>query len=355
MARLPQDDLNHVLEGVSGWDELAGASLFITGGTGFFGKWLLESFLQANDRLDLRARVAVLSRNPATFAFEAPHICADPAVQLYEGDVRHFEDPPGRFSHVIHAAADTRIQAWNEDPEPLLDTVVQGTRRTLDFAIRSGAKKFLLTSSGAVYGPQPLDLERVPEDYGGGPDPLVSGSSYGEGKRLAELLCSLYARRHSLQTKIARCFAFVGPHLALDGHFAIGNFLRDALAGGPIRVTGDGTPRRSYLYAADLIVWLWTILFRGAPARAYNVGSDEPLAIREVAEAVANLLSPPADVRLSETPTPGAKASRYVPCVDRARKELALEVSLSFQDSIRRSFDWYNETQLLRKSDRGMG
>ncbi len=158
----------------------------------------------------------------------------------------------------------------------MIDTIVEGTRRTLEFARQCSARKFLLTSSGAVYGKQPPDMTHIPEEYLGAPDPTDSSFCLMEWGNAVQNYCVQYMQsRYGFEAKIARCFAFVGPYLPLDIHYAIGNFIRDGLSGGPIVVLGDGTPRRSYLYAADLAIWLWTILFKGQSCRPYNVGSDE--------------------------------------------------------------------------------
>ena len=132
-----------------------------------------------------------------------------------------------------------------EEPHTMLATILSGTERMLNFAAQAGTRKLLLTSSGAVYGPQPASLSHVTEEYTGAPDPLLPGSVYGEGKRAAELMCSL-ATRGSLEVKIARCFAFLGPHLPLDTHFAAGNFLRDGLAGRTIEIASDGRTVRFF-------------------------------------------------------------------------------------------------------------
>lgn len=334
-------DLDPLLAHPSGlWDELRGARLFITGGTGFFGRWLLESFCRANDRLNLGATALVLSRDPAAFRRKAPHLAGHPAVALLVGDVRAFDFPAGRFTLVIHAATEASARLNAEAPLRMFDTIVEGTRHTLNFARQCGATKFLLTSSGAVYGRQPPELTHIPEAYLGAPDPLNPAAAYGEGKRAAEQLCAHYARQDGLACLIARCFAFVGPHLPLDAHFAIGNFIRDALAGGPIRVTGDGTPLRSYLYAADLAVWLWTILLHGVPLRPYNVGSDDGRPLADFARLVADAAGL-TDVRVARAADPAQPPERYVPDITRAAAELGLRPTISPAEAVARTLAFH--------------
>jgi dTDP-glucose 4,6-dehydratase len=337
-------DLAHVLDLTAGlWEDFRGARLFLTGGTGFFGRWLLETFAAANDRWQLDAEAVVLSRNSYAFRQKVPALAARSDICFIAGDVRCFDFPEGRFSHVIHAATEASVALNDQQPLLMWETIVEGTRRVLDFACTRGACKILLTSSGAVYGTQPADITHITEDDRGAPDSTDHRSAYGEGKRAAELLCTLYARRFGLEPKIARCFAFVGPHLPLDIQYAVGNFIRDGLEGGPIRVNGDGTPWRSYLYAADLAVWLWTILFKAPPCLPYNVGSDHALTISEVARAVAEVF-PGSDVMVAKQPTPGKPAQRYVPSVQRAKKDLGLSVQIDFRDALRRTVAWCTES-----------
>jgi dTDP-glucose 4,6-dehydratase len=145
----------------------------------------------------------------------------------------------------------------------------------------------------------------------------------------------------AFEAKIARCWAFCGPHLPLDAHFAIGNFIGDVLAGRPIAIGGDGTPRRSYLYAADLAVWLWTMLFRAPALVPINVGSAHDVSIRELAETVARALAPGTKIRIAKQPVPGASPARYVPCVKRAEEMLGLRETVALEESIRRTAAWY--------------
>jgi dTDP-glucose 4,6-dehydratase len=326
------------------WEGAGGIRLFITGGTGFFGTWLLESFLHAQRKLGLDATATVLTRNREAFAHQSPHLAASPSLRFLCGDKCSFEIPAGSFTHVVHAATETVTEQLRTDPLELFERNVRGTRRVLELAERAGAQRFLLTSSGAVYGPQPPEITHLPEEYRGAPDPLDASTAYGQSKRASEFLCAAHARRHGFTATIARCFAFAGPHLPLGSGFAIGNFIRDSLRGGPIRIAGDGTPFRSYLYAADLAVWLWTILLRGESGRAYNVGSEEEISIRDLAETVAATICPGATVEVAGKPDPSRPPEWYVPSTRRAREELGLEGRIPLTETVRRTAAWHRGT-----------
>jgi nucleoside-diphosphate-sugar epimerase len=337
-------DLQHILAHTRGlWERLRGQSLFITGGTGFFGRWLLESLCHANDSLGLKARVMVLTRDPKRFEAKVPWLACHPTIRLHAGDCKSFGFPAGEFQYIIHAAAETDPLAEPLRPAALFEANVQATQRVLGLARVCGARRLLLTSSGAVYGPQPSTLAHIPEDYSGGPVPDDLTTAYGQSKRVSEFLSLAQAQETGLEVTIARGFAFVGPYLPMDLNFAVGNFTRDALRGGPIRVAGDGTPRRSYLYAADLAIWLWTILLLGRPGRPYNVGSDEDLSIAELAHTVAEVVNPAAQTLFARQPDPARPLQRYVPSVDRARKELGLQPLIPLSQGIRRMADWHQQ------------
>jgi nucleoside-diphosphate-sugar epimerase len=339
---LPIRDLQEILAATAPlWEQVRGERLFLTGGTGFFGCWLVESFLHCNRELKLDARVTVLTRDPEAFFRKVPHLRSEGALTLHPGDVRDFSFTEGDYGFVIHAATEASAKQLAEQPHEMLSTILAGTERVLSFASQAATRKLLLTSSGAVYGPQPGDLSHVPEEYNGAPDSLLPGSIYGEGKRAAELLCALAAQT-GLEAKIARCFAFVGPHLPLEAHFAAGNFIADVLHGRPISIASDGTTLRSYLYAADLAIWLWTMLFEAPSLRAYNVGSERAVSIAELAQTAASLSNPALNVSVAQAPTPGRPPAQYVPSTARAQRELGLRESVPLAEALRRTLDWHN-------------
>lgn len=335
-------DREHILR-VSGdlWEPLRGQRIFITGGTGFVGTWMVEAFSAANRAYALGAQATLLTRDPERFRARRPHLVSDPSIALATGDATSFEAPPGAFAFVIHAATERWFEADRERPLSIVERDAVATRRILDFAAVRGAGRLLFTSSGAVYGPDAAALERVPETFLGAPDPTQARAAYGESKRLSEFACTSYARAFGFDAVVARLFAFVGPYLPLDEGYAIGNFINDALAQRPIAIAGDGTPVRSYLYAADLAVWLWTMLLRGTAGCAYNVGSPHALSIRDLAGVVADAVAPGTNVTVAGEPAPGVAPSHYVPDTSRAESELGLKPWIELPEAIRRTYAFH--------------
>jgi dTDP-glucose 4,6-dehydratase len=310
--------------------------ILLTGGTGFFGRALLRHWADRETELPGLTRVCVLSRNPDQFLAAYPEFSKQPWLSFHKGDVLSPNSfPQGlNFTHVLHAATDS---TWGPSLQPLdrYLQIVDGTRNVLEHAVLCKASRLMLTSSGGVYGPQPHDMERVPETFLGMPDPLVPANAYSIGKRGAEHLCNLYAEKHGIEIVIARCFAFVGQDLPLDVHFAIGNFIRDALnASSSITVSGDGSPLRSYLDQRDLAVWLTRLLADGKSGQAYNVGSDEVVSISELAYLVRDLVSPDKPVRILGAPQTNKDRNRYVPDIAKIYEHLNLSPTFSLRQSI---------------------
>jgi len=342
---LASEDLEHILRHTLPlWESARGRRIFISGGTGFFGAWLLESLVFCNRELNLNTTATVLSRDPGTFARRMSHIACEESIQLLQGDVRDFALPDQEFEYVIHAASPTSA-AEASNPAELLSTLHDGTERMLLLAKSRGTAKFLFTSSGAVYGRQPNDLSHIPEDYLGSPNWLDPNAAYAEGKRVSEQMCSILAAESDIHFTIARCFAFVGPHLPLNQHFAIGNFIGGAIAGRNIAIRGDGAPMRSYLYAADLAVWLWTMLFRKpeppSNPSVFNVGSGEAISIADLARTVVEALDPSLQIEIARQPSKGAQAEQYVPDVRKAKASLGLHPMIGLQEAINRTAAWY--------------
>ena len=297
--------------------------IFLTGGTGFFGKSILD-MLEQGFMSD--TSFVILSRNPDKFLQKYPQYSKIKRVSFAAGDIRSFDFPQEQFDEIIHAATPAVTTITDDEMRSI---IIDGTKRVIEFASICKAKKLLFVSSGAVYGSQ-KEYTNIPENA-----PCNPVSAYGSANLEAEKMCS----ESSINSLIARCFAFVGPHLELDIHFAIGNFIRDAINGNDIIIKGDGTPHRSYMYSDDLVKWLFTILEKGKFNHPYNVGSPQSVSIAELANQVAKAFPKPPKVKILTPPTPGAIPIRYVPDISRAEKELDLKITIPLDRAIRKTID----------------
>lgn len=335
-----QDDLRAICDTCPDvLSKLQGARIFLTGGTGFIGTWLLETLRHAGQERGLDLTVTVITRDPDRFKVKAPHLATWPAFEFIGGNVLSADFPEGDWTHLIHAATDASADLNARDPLAMFDTVVSGTRWALELARLRKIPRTLFMSSGAVYGQQPWEMERVSEAWTGGPSCTNALAAYAEGKRAAEMLCAIYAKQFGLDIVTARIFALLGPYIELGIHFAAGNFIRDAMAGREIIVQGDGRPCRSYLYASDLVVWLLTMLVDARPGAIYNVGSDQALSIRDLAEKTSDVLGGKG-VRILGQADVGWNPGRYVPDTSLICRELELTQTVTLEEAIKRTAVW---------------
>lgn len=288
----------------------------------------------ANDVLGANVRATVLSRNPARFRAEVPHLGLRPEFAWVVGEPAGFEVPAGGFDYLIDVATPSAAEV-GAGGTAIVERCLQGSANLLGFAKSASVRRVLYASSGAVYGRQPENVERLAEDF---PADAATVSPYGRLKQRSEVLLL----GSGLDCVIARGFAFIGPYLPLTDKFAAGSFIHDALAGGPIRINGDGTPLRSYLYAADLAIWLLTLLVRGRAGEAYNVGSDHAISLVKLATDIA-MLAGGAAIEIAKPPS-ASHPGRYVPAIRKARDGLGIDAPLALATGLQRTLAWARQT-----------
>jgi len=289
-------------------------NLFVTGGTGFFGKALLRYWQNNSPNFE---KIILLSRSPNVFLDKYSDLVEELPIEFIKGDILNLSESDFdlKFDVVLHAATDSTIGP-SLDRLEVYRQITQGTEEVLKFAINHSCQKFILISSGGVYGAQPSSMEKISEDYLGIPDPLDPNSAYGIGKRAAEYLTSLYADEYGFDFVIARCFAFIGEDLPLDKHFAIGNFIRDALNNKDIIIKGDGSPIRSYMYQEDLAYVLNLLIKNSYQIKTLNIGSDESYTLKEIASRIKKQCKKSINIKINGARDGNIK-NQYTPKVEK--------------------------------------
>jgi nucleoside-diphosphate-sugar epimerase len=340
MKPLLLTDLNFMLERLEDdFRARSQAHWFITGATGLLGKWFLEVLLESNKRFNTNFKITALSRDPERFKNAMPHLSNNRALHWIQGDAVSFAFSNDPTDLMIHAAAEVQ-NAKPELPSKVVNQQLKATEHFIDLCRQNPKSKVLFTSSGAVYGQIPSDMTHVSESYMGAPDVSKPNAAYGEAKRVSELLLHSAHLEFGLDFKISRTFAVVGAHLPLEAHFAIGNFIGQAMQQKSILISGDGTATRSYLHMAEHTIWLFKILFHGTATRAYNVGSDDSRSILEIAKAVSAEF-PDLSIEVAQKPQQNQTISRYVPSIERLKKELNLQIEIPLSQAIQRTIQWW--------------
>lgn len=310
--------------------------LFVTGGTGFLGYWLLSAldFLNARGR---EIEVVALSRSPEGFIGRHPVFKMCKWLSWQHGDIETYDFPSGQFSAIIHGATESSADAA-KDPLKLFSSIANGTRRVLDHALLCEAQRVLLIGSGAVYGPQPEVCWPISEETLFRSSPKDLQNIYGEGKRVMETLGCCYQEQFGLNTVVARLFSFLGPHL--PPHLAAGQFIRNAMAGKKITIVGDGTPVRSYLHPADMAFWILALLLRGKAGEAYNAGSDQGISLLALAQTIKAELAPDTQIIVQNNSAHNFRPL-YTPDITKIKAETGVDIWTNLHQSIRSYATWH--------------
>ena len=331
-------------------ERLVNASVVITGATGFVGTWLVLSWVQARKLLNGTGHLIVTSRSPESIRPLVQEIDTNSAVTYLASDIATLQLPIGFVDgYVIHAATPASALLNATNPSKMLDVIISGQRQMIAESVRSQSR-LLFLSSGAVYGQQPLYVGHMPETWEGAPNINKSESAYHEGKRVAELMANIARDHEGLDFVTARLFAFLSPFLPFDTHFAAGNFLKDALASNPIVIKSGGGSIRSYQYGSDMASSVWKLLIHGRSGDAYNVGSEEAISIRDLAQMIASRVGSSSEVQILGMDT-SDNVSRYVPSLDKINNELQVRNKVDVAEAIRRTSLWAMQASQKEKNE----
>ena len=329
----------HLQRLLAAFEKLDGSRILLTGGTGFVGKWMLQTAKIAQENSATKIQIVVPTRHLAADHVQTAIAIGCPNVSWVEGDFLNNHLDLGQIDTIIHAATPASAQLNAENPAEMLRINVEAMESVLRYA--SDKKPLLFTSSGAVYGTQPQSVGHIAEGNVEPNPPTEQLNAYAQGKQIAERMCREAGSSGQCSPIIARLFAFGGEYLPRDTHFAIGNFIQNALDRQPIAIQGDGRARRSYLYGADMATWLWSALAHGQTASLYHIGSEDSVSILELAQAVATVsgevLNYIPEITVAKEIDLSESVHQYVPANSETRTALRVSEWTSLTELIRRT------------------
>ncbi len=324
-------------------EPLRNAHIYITGGTGFLGSWLLELIGALNDQFDFKTRVTVATRSLNKFTKNYPHLASRKDFSFQPVDVRNIVELPHDTTHIIHAAANSNRDHFASFPTSSFQNNLDSTFQIFRLANQlSSIQNVLLVSSSMVYGKHPNDAGNIKEDtFGSLVSPLDSNTIYAESKRACEAAAASFLTEMKLPISIARPFSLVGPYQSLNLPWAVTDFMQEALKGGPIKIMSDGSIVRSIMYASDFANWILHITAYAQPRAVYNVGSPEPIDLLSLAKMIKSCFKTEPQILTNLGNNAMSGNRRIVPNVDKAKKELQLKITVDLESAIQRSMEWH--------------
>ena len=319
--------------------DLNDSRILLTGGSGFVGKWMLQTAKIAQENSAIKIELVVPTRRLSANHVQTAIAIGCPNVSWVEGDFMNNQLDLGHIDMIIHAATPASAQLNAENPAEMLRINVEAMESVLRYA--SDNKLLLFTSSGAVYATQPQSVSHIAEGNVEPKPPTEQLNAYAQGKQIAEQMFREAGKNGQCSPIISRLFAFGGEYLPRDTHFAIGNFIQNALDRQPIAIQGDGQARRSYLYGADMATWLWSALAHDKTGSPFHIGSEHSVSILELAQIVATVCSEVLnyvpEITVAKEINLSEPVHQYVPANLHTRKTLQVSEWTSLEEVIKRT------------------
>lgn len=320
---------------------LARQHLAVTGGTGFLGTWIAEMVAALNDHYQLGITLDLYARHIGEWQQAYPHLATRLDIRLRSQDVRSCFEFARSTSYVVHAAGIPNNRVHASDPLRVQQTSVAGIANALEAAAKlDGLLRFVNVSSCLVAGaPQRSGALAEGDSF-----PLPPGqlhNVYAEAKRGAEMVAAVYRSQYRLPVSTVRPFTLTGAYQQLDRPWAINNFLRDALTGGEIRIHGDGSARRSYLYGSDAAWWTLAALVKGGDGEVYNLGSAEPVSHIELARLIGERVAPRLRVALNTSPKKQAQQDDLFPDLGHSAARLGVRQTCALEQIVDKTYRWF--------------
>jgi len=319
---------------------LARQHIAVTGGTGFLGTWVAEMVAALNDEYKLGITLDLYARNVVEWPEKCPHLAGRADIRLRAQDLRSPFEFAKNTNYVVHAAGIPNNRVHASDPLRVFQTTVGGIGNALDAASHlDGLRRFVNVSSCLVAGaPQRPGAMTEGDCF-----PVPVGQLHGvyvEAKRAAETLAAVYRSACRLPVCTVRPFTLTGPYQELDRPWAINNFLRDALTGADIRIHGDGTARRSYLYGSDAAWWILAALVHGADSEVYNLGSATAVSHAELAQLIVARVAPRTRIVFNTLHNKPQRQDDLYPDVDATMRRLGVRQTCALEQAIDKTYRW---------------